>query len=680
MPKPVGRAQRYMPGLDGLRALAVLAVIAYHLEFGWAQGGLLGVGVFFTLSGYLITDLLLGQREAVGHLRLGDFWLRRARRLLPALFVMLAVVVAWVTLVDRSQLPVLRGYVVAAAVYMSNWWNIFREASYFARFGPPPPLDHLWSLAVEEQFYLVWPFLLWLGLRYARGRRRLVGLTLAAAALSATVMALLYQPGVDPTRVYEGTDTRAFGLLVGAALAMVWPSHRLSAALTLRRRLLLDGAGVVGLVAIALLIWQTNQYSAFLYRGGIVVLSVATALVVAALAHPACSLGAALGWGPLRWIGVRSYGIYLWHFPIIVLTSPSMQREASLPLEILQVGATIAVAALSWRFVEEPIRRGALGRFWAQARSRGWRRKAGPRQTSPRRTYRRQRRQRVAARVAAIVALSVLVLDGASLAGVLSTGADSSGSLPPAARAPAEIKLSTHHGPAAPPSTPPGPKVLSQKEAEPPKAASASRTFCHAVAYIGDSTSVGLVSPSYLPGPARRLDAQFARVGVTSQHIEISGARSIVETLSGQANAEEVARQLVRTGFRGCWVLALGTNDTANIYAGSPIGRMARIERMMSVIGDQPVLWVNLKSLLASGPYSEANMKIWDRTLIQACARYPNMRLFDWASVVNDSWFISDGIHYTSAGYAQRARLIADSLVHAFPASGRERDPGCVIR
>src|SRR5215208_7578179 len=410
MPKPVGRAQRYMPGLDGLRALAVLAVIAYHLELGWAQGGLLGVGVFFTLSGYLITDLLLGQRDAVGHLRLGDFWLRRARRLLPALFLMVAVVVAWVTLFDRPQLPALRGYVVAAAVYMSNWWNIVRHASYFSRFGPPPPLDHLWSLAVEEQFYLVWPFLLWLGLRYARGRYWMAGLTLAAAALSATVMALLYQPGVDPTRVYEGTDTRAFGLLVGAALAMVWPSRHLRADLTLRRRLLLDGAGVVGLVVIALLIWRTNEYSAFLYRGGIVLLSVATVGVVAALVHPASLLGPALGWAPLRWLGVRSYGIYLWHWPIIVLTTPTLQRGIDLSLAAIQVVATIAVAALSWRFVEEPIRRGALGRLWAQARARRWRQQVVPRQAvqrrSDRRLHRRRRRQRIAAGVASMVALS----------------------------------------------------------------------------------------------------------------------------------------------------------------------------------------------------------------------------------------------------------------------------------
>jgi peptidoglycan/LPS O-acetylase OafA/YrhL len=675
-----------MPGLDGLRAIAVLAVIAYHLELGWAPGGLLGVGVFFTLSGYLITDLLLGQRDAVGRLRLGDFWLRRARRLLPALFLMLAVVVAWVTLFDRAQLPTLRGYVAAAALYVSNWWNIIREASYFSRFGPPPPLDHLWSLAIEEQFYLVWPFLLWLGLRYARGRYRLAGLTLAAAALSAMAMALLYQPGVDPTRVYEGTDTRAFGLLLGAALAMVWPSRRLRADLALRRRLLLDAAGVVGLVVIALLIWRTDQYSPFLYRGGIVLLSVGTVGVVAALAHPASWLGPALGWAPLRWLGVRSYGIYLWHFPIIVLTTPTVQRSVNLPLQILQVVATIAVAALSWRFVEEPIRRGALGRLWEQARSGVWRRKPVPRQTVPRRIYRRQRRQRVAAGVVSVAALGILVVDGVGLAGVVGTGGNSGS--PPLGKAPAEIQLSTHHAPAAPPTTARAEATKSSKtdlqrlesqKTKSQKAAPTTRTSCDAVVYIGDSTSEGMVMPSYLPDPGQRLGAQLARVGATTQYIEISGARSTVETLSGQANAYDVASQLVSEGFRGCWVLALGTNDTANIYVGSPIGRLSRIERMMSAVGEQPVLWVNLKSLLASGPYSEANMQLWDSTLVQACASYPNMRVFDWASAAKDSWFISDGTHYTSAGYAQRARLTADALIHAFPASGGEKSPGCVV-
>jgi peptidoglycan/LPS O-acetylase OafA/YrhL len=172
MPEPVRSGQRYVPGLDGLRALAVLVVVAYHVQLGWAQGGLLGVGVFFTLSGYLITDLLLGQRAATGRLQLTDFWLRRARRLLPALFVMLAVVLAWVTLLDRPQLPAIRGAVAASVGYVSNWWLIAQHSSYFGRFSPPSPLGHLWSLAVEEQFYLVWPWLLLLGLRWARGRHK----------------------------------------------------------------------------------------------------------------------------------------------------------------------------------------------------------------------------------------------------------------------------------------------------------------------------------------------------------------------------------------------------------------------------------------------------------------------------------------------------------------------------
>ena len=186
--------------------------------------------------------------------------------------------------------------------------------------------------------------------------------------------------------------------------------------------------------------------------------------------------------------------------------------------------------------------------------------------------------------------------------------------------------------------------------------------------------------PSFLPDPADRLDAQYAQVGATSQHLEISPARSIVETLPGQANADEVAHQLLTDGFQGCWVLALGTDDTANVYMGSQVERMDRIEQMMSVVGQQPVLWVNTKSLLEGGPYSEANMALWNDALLQACSKYPNMRVFDWASMTNDGWFISDGIHYTSEGYAQRARLSADALVHAFPASGEEGGAGCVVQ
>ena len=209
--------------------------------------------------------------------------------------------------------------------------------------------------------------------------------------------------------------------------------------------------------------------------------------------------------------------------------------------------------------------------------------------------------------------------------------------------------------------------------------------------HIGDSTSEGLISPDYLPNPQKRISAQYARVGVTKFIPEISGARSIVETYDGQPNAYTVAQQLIKQGYHGCWVLALGTNDTADVYVGSQVSLATRIKQMMSLIGSQPVLWVNVISLLASGPYSESNMLLWNRALIQACASYPNMRVYDWAAAAKDSWFISDGIHYTSAGYAARAYLIARALAAGFPDRGPaaktgrtdpagEDPPNCLVR
>jgi peptidoglycan/LPS O-acetylase OafA/YrhL len=345
-----------MAGLDGLRALAVLAVVLYHLNVGWASGGLLGVGVFFVLSGYLITDLLLAERERRGAIDLGRFWLRRARRLLPALWVMLIVVTLWIAFLDPAQVAGLRGALLAALLYFSNWWYAFQHVSYFASFGPPSPLGHLWSLAVEEQFYLIWPLLLILALRFVRRRSVLVGLVIAGVIASAGAMAVQYHAGSDPTRVYEGTDTRAFQLLMGAALAVVLPSRRLAAGTGVLQRRALDALGAVGLAVILVMVMSTDEYQGFLYQGGLVLLSLGTLAMVAALAHPSTVLSRTLGAPPLRWIGVRSYGIYLWHYPIIVLTTPVDSSGGPL-LGVLQVGATLAIAALSWRFVEEPIRR-----------------------------------------------------------------------------------------------------------------------------------------------------------------------------------------------------------------------------------------------------------------------------------------------------------------------------------
>ena len=692
MPEPVRSGQRYMPGLDGLRALAVLAVIAYHEQLGWAPGGLLGVGVFFTLSGYLITDLLLGQWARSGGLNLGDFWLRRARRLLPALFVMLAVVTAWVTVVSPARLASLRGAVAAAATYSSNWFYIYTHSSYFARFAPPGPFDHLWSLAVEEQFYLVWPWLLLLGVYVVRRRpsavRWLALPTLALAAASAVAMLMLYHPGYDPTRVYEGSDTRACGLLIGAALAMVWPSRR-TARTALWSRVMLDGAGFAGLAVVGLMIWRVGQYSAFTYQGGLVLLSVATAGVVAAVACPGSLVGAALGWKPLRWIGVRSYGIYLWHYPVIILTSPANSTE-DLPRAALQVAASIGIAALSWRFVEEPIRHGALERAWKRMRSRT----AWQAQSSGVSSW------AAVTGGAMVIALACAGLSGAvrvPSASSAATGALAAGSvLPPppggsgrggSAGAGSSSSSSggstkggsssSSGGPGSGTGSKQGAKAAGAASSGAASAAASLRTSCHEVTHIGDSTSEGMISPEYLPKPADRLAAQYHDVGVSSVRWDISGARSVVEVLPGQVNGYDAAQSIYRDGFRGCWVLALGTNDTADVAVGSNVGLMTRIQRMMAAAHGQPVMWVNLRSLLNGGPYSETNMVTWDNTLVRACVKYPNMRVFNWAPLAKTKWYISDGIHFTSAGYAARGRLIAQALARAFPKTGQST--GCLV-
>ncbi|WP_070129364.1 acyltransferase family protein, partial [Bacillus mycoides] len=243
----------------------------------------------------------------------------------------------------------------------SNWWYIYHKLSYFDSFSQLSPLNHFWSLAVEEQFYVVWPFVISLGFYYIKKQSRMILFICLGAIASALAMAILYEPGTDPSRIYYGTDTRAFSLLIGAALALIWPSSRLASKIIPQARLILDIIGGVALIIILTMFWKTNQYEPFLYRGGMVLLSIATALLVANLAHPASRIAQFLRFRPLRWMGVRSYGIYLWHYPIITLTTPKVNTgEFSFTRAILQFLLIIIVAQISWKFIENPIRKGAL--------------------------------------------------------------------------------------------------------------------------------------------------------------------------------------------------------------------------------------------------------------------------------------------------------------------------------
>lgn len=658
MPKPIGKSpHRYMPGLDGLRGVAVLAVIAYHLKIDWASGGLLGVGVFFTLSGYLITDILL-ERWSERRLSLKEFWFARARRLLPALFLVLIVVMAWVTIGNPAQLATLRGEAIASALFVSNWWFIFQDVSYFAQFGPPSPLGHIWSLGVEEQFYIIWPWMLLGGLAIfgagqagPRGKRRrlqprLAVATLVLALISIILMVVLYKPGPDSMRAYEGTDTRAFGLLIGAALAMVWPSRRLISKVSSQARNTLDLIGAAGLLMIILLIIVTDEFSPFIYRGGLVLLSIATAMVVASVAHPSSRMGLALGIRPLRWIGVRSYGIYLWQSPIILLTTPAL-AAFDLPRAVVQVGATFLIAALSWKYLEDPIRHGAIGKLWRRARAAqfeirkpnlspaGW---AGT----------------VATGVICLFALMgltgiatskplipIAVTQDDPLAGLdtttiaVSTGGDGQGD------------------------------ALGEAVADPAK------TACSSVAFIGESTSLGMVEPTVLTDPAQRLDARLSQAGAARQELDVAGSRSVFDSDPGTASGSDAAQAIRDGGFEGCWMFALGINDSGFIAASTEDSAVRRIGEMMRIADGDPVVWVN-PSMLATGPlgYLRPTVLEWNEALVEMCQTHPEMRVYDWASEVDPNWYSDDGIHYSPIGYGQRSQLVASSLVAAFP-SGR---------
>ncbi|GIN96050.1 putative peptidoglycan O-acetyltransferase YrhL [Siminovitchia terrae] len=359
---------RYIPGLDGLRALAVLSVIAYHFNFSWARGGFLGVDIFFVLSGYLITSTILtvkGDRLTIG---LRQFWIGRIRRLFPAAYVMIIATFVWAMLFNSELLNTLRGDAISAIFYTSNWWFIFHKISYFDSFGSTSPLKNLWSLAIEEQFYIILPIMLAFGLYVFKQKSKFSILILIGTLCSALLMGVLYQPGTDPSRVYYGTDTRSFELLIGCLLALLWPMKRLtSKKLTTEHMNILNITSMIAFNILILCVIFVDEYQVFLYRGGMFLFCINAAILIACVCHPASFLGKILSWKPLRFIGSRSYGIYLWHYPIIVLGTPVHEIGNPAYWRVgLQLVIILIIAELSYRYIETPIRKHGFRSFFRQ--------------------------------------------------------------------------------------------------------------------------------------------------------------------------------------------------------------------------------------------------------------------------------------------------------------------------
>ena len=372
---PTAVTGHHLPALNGLRALAVLAVMAYHLQLGWASGGYLGVDLFFVLSGFLITTLLLEEWVRTGALCLGRFWGRRARRLLPALFVLVAALAAYLILNaflggpganGLVDLEALRGDAVATLLYVANWHAIYAHQSYFAQFSAPSPLQHTWSLAIEEQFYLVWPPVLLLLLSVARATWRRAGLvlTVAGTLASAGLMALLFHRGFDPTRVYFGTDTRSFDLMAGAAVAFL-VAARPQPAPAGRRALHIAAPAAASVLGV---LWVTAGTPEgvprnWMFQGGFLLAAALAAVVIADARLLDRGLFArALSVPPLHFLGTISYGVYLWHWPIFVYLTAARTGLSAGPLDAVRLAATLLIATASYYLVELPIRNGRLRR------------------------------------------------------------------------------------------------------------------------------------------------------------------------------------------------------------------------------------------------------------------------------------------------------------------------------
>ncbi|PDZ46992.1 acyltransferase family protein [Bacillus wiedmannii] len=602
MTKPFKKNSRYMAGLDSLRGLAILGVMLYHINFNWMPGGFLGVTVFFVLSGYLITDILAMEWKRNKRINLKKFWLSRARRLIPGMLVMLVITLAWITIFHSSLLEKMRGDSLAALFYVSNWWYIYHKVSYFDNFNQLSPLNHFWSLAVEEQFYVVWPFIISLGLYYIKKQSRMILLICLGAVASAVAMAILYEPGADPSRIYYGTDTRAFSLLIGAVLALVWPSNRLANKIIPKARFILDVVGGIALIMILVMFWKTNQYDPFLYKGGMVLLSIATALLVANLAHPASRIAQFLRFRPLRWIGIRSYGIYLWHYPILTLTTPKANAgDFSLIRALLQFLLIILIAQISWKFIEKPIRQGALQNI----------------------QFRNLRLQHftLGVKLALICTLSVssIAVVGLSKASKAKEHSQQDkGAAAQTQSAPHPVAVWENPNQETP-----------QKQGESSEGNSAQPKNSLTVTAIGDSVMIDITPYLKNTFPDIRIDAQIGR--------QLSKAIPEVKQLKNEGNLGNYV------------IIGLGTNGAFTTE---------QLVSLIKLIGNErKIIFINTR---VPRPWES----IVNERLKITASEYPNVTLVDWyaASTGKRDYFAPDGVHLTKLGAEAYAALVAKAV------------------
>lgn len=625
----------YQPSLDGLRALSVMAVILYHADVSWMPGGFLGVEVFFVVSGFLITSLLLEERSHSGTIDLRHFWIRRARRLLPALYLLLAVVSAAGILVYRDAAGRLGGDVLAALAYVYNWWQIYLDESYFAQAGRPPLLQHLWSLAVEEQFYLVFPPLFALGL-VKLGNVKVRWAVLATALGSALLMAALFREGTDTSFIYYATFTRLSGLLLGAFLAMVWAPWRSSTVAARQAGPALDALGLVMVVVLTWFMVRVNAFDPFIYRGGFLLLDLVCIVLIAVLVHPAARLSVPLAWAPLVWVGVRSYSLYLWHWPIFMVTRPGLDVPLSgFALFVFRMALTFGAAELSFRYVETPLRKGAIGRWFNDVRS-----------------SRGERRRILAGRgltVGAVLGVLVLLI-GVGL--YRATTSSERAAIELAATAGDDSDLASI--PTADPGDDPSAPVSTDATTTAP-APETTPTTSASGAGTGPATTAAPVTTA----PAATVAAGQTDAVAVGDSVMLGAQSALVAAMPGIRVDAKVGRQFNSVSDVVGWYASEGLiPGTLVVHAGTN-GTFtdADLDRMIERAGDRRILLVNAK---VARPWQG----LVNERLASAAKRHPNTVLVDWYSLAsaNPQWFAADGAHLRPDGARAFAELIRSIL------------------
>ncbi|HEY5051123.1 MAG TPA: acyltransferase family protein [Acidothermaceae bacterium] len=646
-----GGAARRLPGLDGLRAIAVIGVLLYHAGVGFLPGGFLGVDLFFVISGFLITSLLLSEARLAGRLSLRQFYLRRARRLLPALVVMLAVVAVFMAIFASADLGQARGDIAAALGYVSNWWYVLHHRSYFIAAGRPSPFAHLWSLAVEEQFYLIWPAVLVVLVATRARLRWITAVALAGAIGSALWMYILAVRGnvpfdTDSSRLYFGTDTHASALLLGAAAAAVMAglAGRLDRGIAVGVRAAWDIVGVAALLAVCWSMHAFDYYRPGLYRGGFLAFAAAGVVVVVTASAPAGRLGWALDVPPMRWIGARSYGLYLWHWPVFVYTRPGLDWSLHGPAALAVRLAIVAVLTeMSYRFVEVPLRRDGI--------------------VSLARKLRVPRTWRVMAPVLSAV-LGVAGVAGAT-AFVSSRVAHTQARAGRTAATLDEGQSSPSHGTVAPTrSTSPAPAASSATSTVAPSSTAAipapSATTLPVVSWPthppsrpihpGTGPHVAATEPPAIPvgtppsvsavGDSVMLDAATALKGVCpgTEVYAVVGwqAKSVFAELTALRTAAHLGREVV---------IETGTNGIVS---------SKELDATLTALADrQKVVVINNHM---DRPWEPPNNAMFP-VVVKA---HPNAVLVNWDAAANThpNWLSADGVHLKPAGRAPYAQLI----------------------